>query len=395
MKTNTVSYLLTTFTPLHIGSGQRYSAIEYIYDPAQKVIKKYSIDKILETAEKLGYLKNLGNFFKREQVKSLEEICQKDPYFSEILKKTEPDYVIPAQNLVGSPFIEEFIKTQGKIYIPGSELKGSLRRAILVWVLNQDQKLLECVIKKLKEIITHENFNKKHFSQFTEVLEEEVFRDFQEGKKILNFNQIREKASAQLDILKFVCISDSEFEKVSENNLRVEEIEVRYINGTVKRDVSLFSEVIPLKNKFVFSISVKKIPKINDRFKAHPEIKKLIATQDPEEIKKAWIEGERITIKIDKHIIPPIAEKEMPSFSKKLINYLKTETEKVNLIRLGKHEGYLFTTIMGLIKIKDEKLFEKVFKLSVPRSSFPLNKTRKLVKSNKLPLGFCSIKKLA
>ncbi|WP_143340987.1 hypothetical protein [Desulfurobacterium atlanticum] len=60
------------------------------------------------------------------------------------------------------------------------------------------------------------------------------------------------------------------------------------------------------------------------------------------------------------------------------------------IIRIGKHEGFLSTTITALVK-DDEELFEGIFEIVAPKMSEIPNKTRKLTAVEKLPLGICKL----
>ena len=90
-----------------------------------------------------------------------------------------------------------------------------------------------------------------------------------------------------------------------------------------------------------------------------------------EKIIEVWKESEKECVKLDSYLVPVF-----------------------DAVRIGKHEGYLFTTVMALLKERDEKTFEEVFQLSVPKVSGIPNKTRKLTMREKLPLGFCSVESI-
>jgi len=60
-------------------------------------------------------------------------------------------------------------------------------------------------------------------------------------------------------------------------------------------------------------------------------------------------------------------------------------------LRIGQHQGYLSITIMQLIKEERPDLFNAVFKVSAPKVRHELNKTRKVVETEKKFLGWCCL----
>ncbi|MCS7308380.1 MAG: hypothetical protein NZ526_07520, partial [Aquificaceae bacterium] len=62
---------------------------------------------------------------------------------------------------------------------------------------------------------------------------------------------------------------------------------------------------------------------------------------------------------------------------------IKAQADKGILLRLGKHEGYLSTTIMALIKEKNGQLFDEIFKQSQSQVRQETNKTRRVNSESK------------
>jgi CRISPR type III-A-associated RAMP protein Csm5 len=306
-----------------------------------------------------------------------------------VIKTIEPDYEIKTEIGEKEKDIEEFIKSQGKIFIPGSEIKGSLRRSLLLYVLMEDEKLLDELIRKLKK--TKE---RKDIEKVIEEMENVVFR----GKR--NSKPIRD---AKEDILKFLRVSDTNLITPSKENLKVKEIGVFYTNSGRRRN-SFFSEVVLAGTEFKFDISVslKALKEFLRNSNCHKTTKELFAQEGDEksivkEILRIWKEAEKKCLKTDYDIIP-VPENEIlksvrnPRRAKKIVAFTRRlKRGELSVVRLGKHEGYLFTTITALLKEKDERLFEKIFKLSVPKFKGIPNKTRKLTAKEKLPLGFCTV----
>jgi CRISPR-associated protein Csm5 len=359
---------LKVVTPLHIGSGERYSALEYLYENG--ILKKYSIEKVIQVAEEEGILNILADYFKREtssgKPHSLREICDKEQDFKEVILKLKPEYKIHAEIGEEGKEIEEFIKSNGKIYIPGSEIKGSLRRALLFYVLMEDEKFLDKLIEKLKRAK-----GRKRIEKVAEEIENVVFRGERDNKPIRD---------AKEDVLKFLRVSDTNLITPSKENLKVKEIGVFYTNSGKRRN-SFFSEVVLAGTEFKFDINVslKALKKFIENSSCHETIKEIFMQAKDEksiveEIFRIWREAEKKCLEIDQEHIPVSENGTLES-----------------TVRLGKHEGYLFTTVMALVKERSEKVFKDVFKASVPRFSEIPNKTRKLTAKERLPLGFCTV----
>ncbi|MCS7308040.1 MAG: type III-A CRISPR-associated RAMP protein Csm5 [Aquificaceae bacterium] len=62
---------------------------------------------------------------------------------------------------------------------------------------------------------------------------------------------------------------------------------------------------------------------------------------------------------------------------------IKAQADNGILLRLGRHEGYLSTTVMALIKEKDEKLFDEIFRQSQSKTRRETNKTRRVNSKSK------------
>jgi len=375
---------LKVITPLHIGSGEKYSALEYIYE--YRTLKRYNIDKITQKAKEKNLLSALASYFKsgvspNRKVHSLREIYNSNPILGKAISEVEPEYIIKAE-LKREEEVEEFIKSNGKIYIPGSEIKGSIRRGLLLYVLKRDEQLLKRFLGELRRIK-----GKKELKTFGEQIENIVFRG---GNK-----------NAQQDILKFLRVSDTNPIQPSEKNLKVKEVGVFYIKSE-KRN-SFFSEVVLPGTLLEFDISIPaKIKEFVKAFNCHNLIKELFLNSNNEKttierIIEIWKEAEKECIKCDPYLVPVSNSEIMDSVGNnkralQIVKFIQQLKEgKRPVVRIGKHEGYLFTTVMALLKERDEKLFERIFKISVPRVSGIPNKTRKLTIKEKLPLGFCTV----
>ncbi len=138
---------LTVMAPVHIGSGERLSSMEFQiqHRDQQNYLSVFSLDALIRwigsqpNAERLaslltGMLENpkkggLGKFIADNHIPPL----------------AVESYAIPLAEGVAAPEVREvltFIKTAGnRVYLPGSSLKGAFRSALLRGVLLQNKNL--------------------------------------------------------------------------------------------------------------------------------------------------------------------------------------------------------------------------------------------------------------
>lgn len=136
---------LTVMAPVHIGSGERISSMEFQIkkEDSQNFLSVFSLDSLLEwigaqpNAERLaslltGMLENPKNGGLRKFISD----------YSVPLSAVE-SYAVPLADGVNPNEVREvltFIKTAGsRVYLPGSSLKGALRSALLRGALVQNR----------------------------------------------------------------------------------------------------------------------------------------------------------------------------------------------------------------------------------------------------------------
>ncbi|SNR62982.1 type III-A CRISPR-associated RAMP protein Csm5 [Desulfurobacterium atlanticum] len=259
-------FRLTTLTPLHIGTGQNISPFEFIIKDGRCYI--YDITDIVGINSIVDL--KLKNMLKNSATSlSLKKIIT-DSSIKKVLDRIKPLYSIAIEidfqqgsmrsgNIKN---IEEFIKTNNLVYIPGSEIKGSLRRALFYYILSKEKKIGGSIyikfIKKLQGIVhqyqkekkNSEDFRalkrkfKKKLSRLVQQIEFEVFR----GEKFTE--------DAKRDVLRFVKISDTE-SKSPEEVLSLREIYIYYYHGK-RKQFSIFSETVDPKVSFSFNLDIDK-----------------------------------------------------------------------------------------------------------------------------------------
>lgn len=125
---------LTTLTPLHIGTGQKLLAgYDFVSDDRQNITYRLKVDTILDHA--LGQETHLNEQILRSKPAQLVKL--------EELRPAESTFV--AYRLKGLPQsaeVNEQVKdVWGRLYLPGSSLKGALRTVIGRHLVGADEKL--------------------------------------------------------------------------------------------------------------------------------------------------------------------------------------------------------------------------------------------------------------
>lgn len=417
-----MNFTLKILSPLHIGCGDVYTGLNYIID--QHKLYYLELDSIFST---LGMYKdqyvqwldqksnqlfelniqkqNASNDKRKELNKKISEIkrsfelgafIQQNKWLNFTIFKEKSIYKIPVKDgLRGSEDIHKFIHQMNRIYIPGTEVKGAIRSAILYHFLKHDQGLYAWLKNKINEF---GNTNKDNIDK----VKNQKRPDSRIKKRL---NQGIEKISSQLelkafyapgqrdakyDILKYLLVSDSELKKPDQtlcvtvatpmNSSRWFRIYSEYCIPGIKfnfTDLTLENNSMK-KDKLNFSTNQKR------------------SVSDISTIMKSCYEFSH-----------DLLEEEISYFSshKKwdIVNDLQMiqnqNEENSPVIRMGKDEGFLSLTIGMLIKARDPNLYENVLIHATKGVSYdaahsgPLPKTRKIVsyEGRSLTSGWCKL----
>ena len=353
-------------SPVHVGNGERISRLEFLVEKGR--LKVYKFDRIISTIERLAnpQLKNNAYlWFKTSKNLSLEE-------FLKNFKLTlEPNYELEINgSLNSSSQVEEFIKTLEGPYIPGSELKGSIRHLIVcAWFMDKP----DLVIEKVKQLLDSGRADgRKKQDDAEKYLENLVFYPENE-------------TNAQFDVLKVLSIPDSQ--PLPYQSLRVEVPKLIGSNRTLfpcealKEGVEFEMEININKNAYRGLETQRKLPEIGKHFSDENAFWNFLVECSRKFYSKLLDEE----ISFFKNRQPNTEE-----HLKKLKNYLNTGGV---LLRLGKHEGILSTTLLLIVKEKDKALFDKFFRDTQKGAREQTNKTRR-VNPQGLTFGWLLLEKL-
>jgi CRISPR-associated protein Csm5 len=350
--------ILETLSPIHIGSGEKYSSSEFFYNSNRifrlDINKIYSILNQKDKDIFLDYLENpnfrLGDFLKGKDI-SISELK---------LYSLKYNGSAPYE-------ITEHIKTGFNGFVPGSSLKGAIRTAIFIAFMGDNE------VKKIGEIFNIQNFRQRN----------NEIKDF-----VDKFLSSGGNKSSYSDLMRFVQISD--FIPVKDlcvyniQSLEAEEDNKWKWYRRNGRVVQTYLETIAAGERLEGDI----------HFTYNEQMHKSLGLRGKEDIIDI-IEIKRLIHSFSNAIINnEIAFSERYDIDFLLEFYEKLKkinTEDSPVIKLGQGSGYLATTI-GLELKKNPDVFEEVRKSLRGRSySFEFPKTRRIVKEEQMPLGWCRI----
>jgi CRISPR-associated protein Csm5 len=352
-------------SPIHIGNGEKISRLEFLVEKGR--LKVYKFDRIISAIERIAnpQLKNNAYlWFKTSKNLSLEEFLRN-------FKLTlEPNYELEINGSLNSYQVEEFIKTLEGPYIPGSELKGSIRHLIAcAWFMDKP----DLVIEKVRQLLDSGRADdRKEQNNVEGELERSVF--YPKGEK-----------DAKFDVLKVLSIPDSQ--PLPYQSLRVEVPKLIGSNRTLypcealKEGVEFEMEININKNAYRGLETQRKLPEIGKHFSDENTFWNFLTDCSRKFYSKLLDEE----IEFFRNRQPNTEE-----HLKRLKNYLNTGGV---LLRLGKHEGILSTTLLLIVKDKDKALFDKFFRTTQNIVREQTNKTRR-VNSQGLTFGWLLLERL-
>jgi CRISPR-associated protein Csm5 len=345
---------IETLSPLHIGNGEKYDKLSFIQDGEKIYIVDF--ERIKRVLNKREEIENFTNWVLQE-VKSrttLTDFFRNKTYYISKLKETAIYWV---KNYTKKQLseIECFIKQNYKVYIPGSEIKGSIRTALWHGLLKREY--TPEFLEELKKVCEEENKKfKKSLIELGRKFENKLFR-------------IRSKGDGKYDLLKFLCISDSNSKDPSEC-LFVSEIKILNTNR------SIYQELLKKGETFTCDINLQNKEKILNLFGYTNTQKKIISN-----IKEIFHTCYEWTNQL---IDAELAYDYPPTIKEKLKNIKEKNKPESPVIRIGKNQGFLSVTIGLFIKEKDKNLFEKFLSRVTStsyRREFP--KTRRVIVMDK------------
>jgi len=343
---------LTTLSPIHIGSGEAFSPIDYYYDKKNELVNFVDQGKLMlalkEYAKDTKHFNALMSDLTREIESNLDN-KRLNYGIIEFLNELEinPEEVIgdsiPCRTLgTHKVDIQEFINSAGRRFIPGSSIKGAIKTAFMYKQINNNNQLLNMLTKHINEMHWKER-------RPDHVIYSKIF-----GK------------NPSLDFFKAVTISDTE--EVSNREIRKIAV-FDNVYGPVLSTVFL-ETIYDSQEKIPFSL------KIDDKL-AKSEI--LNVKYDLiQSIKEACNDHTIARIKFQIEQIEKVEERTKCDLSKieKFYNGLLSITESITnenriITQIGHGSGFFGTTINLVLH---EKAPEALMEL---RRKFRIGKNKK------------------
>ena len=245
-------FTITCLTPVHIGSGEKLGKTEYLYDARRRQVsiidgsKFYQLllkkDKIDEFARALYTPKgfNLYVWLKKNNF-TAEEIAA---IAQRVVK------VLSVETNVNEIALQAR-QADGRLYIPGSSIKGAIRTAVLSSLLQNNPFEQKRLWLKLEQDIVNAR-NAKELRRINYKWENELLSKVP-VKKSVGDNKINAAASS---VMRGLLVSDA-ITDVKEAVI-LKKWDRSYVNGKLDdgHSVALFRECIPKGTKFNCRITI-------------------------------------------------------------------------------------------------------------------------------------------
>lgn len=424
-----MGYKLKILSPVHIGCGEQYNGLNFILDESKVfVIESYTITKLLGAENSLTFAKWLeenADDIASLDVKHREE--RKRDRNSDATKKLSRELRLKKQSFTLKKFFEQnkmtsmeqlkkhslyslacqtgfyndsefypFIKQMHKPYIPGTEIKGAVRTAILYCALQDDKKIQEWLKQELeafsfkhgqdiklvanKKNLKEENpFKpKQKLSKLKETLEKQMHETSKRLQELF-FNY---KPDAKYDVMKFLYIGDSEL--LNAKTLVVSYAKPYNMSGN---PFTLFYEYMqPDTNMSLSSFALE-----NEKNRAI-KLNKMGFSEGHKQLMSSLdfilTKCQRFSADLLQEEISYYSQHGKSDIVKHLQEIQKQNTPESPVLRIGKDEGYSSLTVGLAIKKLMPELYENVLIHATKNKSYdsnhggPFPKSRKIVHWN-------------
>ena len=178
---------IETLSPVHVGDGDKYTAMDFVVKNGRVVF--LDVLKVLQELDRRG----------EDVMKLAEDIGSRWRSIGDVLddvyefKQKEAKFIGDENGTATGKEIIKHIQSGGRLYIPGSSIKGAIRTALLWKAVKDDRNLLDWTIQYIKR---ERRFDLK---KIDDKLEAKVFR----SSKQLN------KDDPKNDMLRALRITDT------------------------------------------------------------------------------------------------------------------------------------------------------------------------------------------
>ncbi len=370
---------LTTLTPIHIGSGEKFGKIDYVFH--NNFLTIVDIDKLIaqlknpvalsNEIERAGKNFSMELFLKSQKI-NIENV---ELYTTDCPKAPTGEVIVHIKESSNLPFI------------PGSSIKGAIRTALLWNVLKEDAS----ICKRVEDAVNQDlqkltNDIKKNPNRQKRIIEGSKRKIGKKAEEIV-FGE-----NPNYDLLRALQISDTICAGI--DNLQISEVNIMSAvsDGYKWKEIIVFLESLKIGTKLEGSLKI-------DEFLLEDKIAKLLKFNGKQELIRKISE-------ICNYFASEFIENEIKFYNKYKLSQLAAEYERLaNLIPPSK-EGFLLhfgwgsgwhgMTIGRLLQEDpdfDFKDLRRTFSLG-KRGIDEFPKTRKIVferNQPKYPLGWVNI----
>ncbi len=231
-------YRLTVVTPLHIGSGEVLSRLDYVHlgrylyilDPAKlgrALVQRGLLEPFLEQVESQGRGFSVSGFLQRHGLHN-------EGFYRSLLR-------YKLESTTAPPELHTFIRNaQGLPYLPGSSLKGAFRVALVYRLLKQapeevrERLLIEPVRQELQDLQRLRHRDSKKYKRRRYTLQRNFAREIHlEANLLQNFQLPNARQGPNTDLLRVWQVQDSE--PLETSTLRVYGVSLVSLSGSSSR----------------------------------------------------------------------------------------------------------------------------------------------------------------
>lgn len=364
---------IKVISPVHIGSGERYGASEYLPVTLKnksgekvKTFKRINVSDYyisLDARKQDEFITKLSNpeFSLREFDTKIPNAYRKYLALDKCSKKPKPNQEI-----------EETIKTLNKSYIPGSSIKGAIKTAILYDLFDFDDcnQVDRFINKKRWDFNRDYNFFMDKF--FTSKL-----RLPSAQKDVMKFLQVGDTSDAkQISVYDIYSVMAAEFGGRRTN------IPYRRNKNSKEATISYYEAIDP-GNKLELTINNNYNPDVHSNLKLGNKID-LINIKN---IKKSIFNHSKDYIDNELKFSDEYGIELLNKFYKLAS---KLNTKETPLLKVGAGSGFLATTMAMKIQEYDPGLYDKIRKQK-RGYDFCFPKSRKVTGIGQKPLGWIQL----
>lgn len=368
MKTQTKTFRVfaETLTPVHIGSGNElHFNTDYIYFEKQNVIGVIQPEKILSLIGKDNLDKWVTYITQKKGIdKYLYNILKRNPEPDEISSRIIPvlERAPHQQNIK-----EQLFNGTGKPYIPGSSIKGSIRTALLTYLIGNQPE----VVKQRKNLEIIKRHGRAEFND--SIIQKHYFGH-----------------DPNHDIMRLIRTGDVTLRKTS--SYLVQTVNLQGNHWDIKKSINQFVECIPLGESSEFKLQIFDYGQLAKQY--FPENKKFL-TDDGlitriRSHTNRWLNNEIAFWEEEGY---PEAAKDYYQALRDIEEISRSCEENEAVLRIGFGGGFTSTTGDWQYDHMEEYDYNELTDRLRPRryQGMVFPKTRKFTK-NQLPLGFVKLR---